>query len=424
MIDQRGASNAKRYSAVATDRLGDVLAATAAVSALLVATLAPTTAHAALWRFEPGVSLQLRHDDNPRLNVANPKSVTTSVVRGSLAISSLTEIREVRGFLKADAFAYSGDDSDLNDHVNYLAGFTSDWKRPLTKWSFDGSLRRDTILSDIDIIENPGDVTIEPDDDVDDASVQRTVERDRLVLRPAWSHSLTELTGVRVAYRFNRVDYDPIAGTGLVEFEDHKLRGEYYRSVSERDEFAGSLELIEYEAPAANREYDGYSLEAVYRRKFDETTDGEVRAGVFRTDFQTSTDSGEEDGYLFGIEGSKRTGVTRYSARLRRTLFPAGAGDLVKTDEAILNVFHELSERSSISFRSRVFENRSLRPDNPDANRRYLSLEPRFRWRMTPEWFFDVSYRYQRQNRDTDPESADSNAVTLSFSYFGITPLD
>ena len=386
--------------------------------------IAPLNASAELWRFDPSASVRLTYDDNPELNVANQNSVTSTVVTGAVALSSLTETREVRGFLKAQAFTYSGHDDDLDDHSNLLAGIEYDLKQILSKWSVDASLRRDTILRDIDLIENPGDVTIEPDDDIDDSSVQQTVKRNRIVFKPGWSKSLTELTGIRLRYRFNQVDYDDAAGTGLVEYEDNTFTGEYFRSISERDEFAGSLEYVNYKAADANREYDGISVEAVYRRKFDETTDGELRVGVFETDYKTTTSSGTEDGFLIGLEGTKRTGLTRYGVRLRRKLYPSGSGDLVRTDEAVLNIFREISERTSISLRSRLYENKSLRADNPDANRRYLSFEPRFRWRMAPEWFFDFSYRYVRQNRDTDPESADSNAVTFSVTFFDKRPLN
>lgn len=382
-------------------------------------------ARAEAWQIRPSISLEGSYDDNARMVVEGDEDevMATSLI-GALELSRLSEVRETRGVLRWDAIRYSGDDEQLDDRDNQLARLQHVTKGELHEWGVEASYRRDTLLRTVNVSFDPEDVELEPDDDVDDVLVRRSVRRNRMVVRPSWERNLSERWSVRTEYRYNDVDFDDVGTATLTGYTDHTVTLGTRFKVSEIDTAGLSVDANRYTADAFDRTFDTLGVRGSYSRQFTELTTGVVDLGVSRVSFDTETESGEDTGLIFNVGGTRRTALARFTGTVGRRLYPSGSGDIIRSDELVFNMNRKLTELSGLRVRARVFENQALSRDRPEANRRYLMAEAAWNRSLTRWWSVEASYRYRRQKRDLDPNAADSNAVFLSVKYTKPTDVD
>jgi hypothetical protein len=379
-------------------------------------------AHGEAWVIAPQVSLGVGADDNFFLNAAEPETVTAPRIAGDLALRRLTETMNLEGFVRLDYVTYSGVPNErLPDSSNQLYRFNGLFKNSdqTSQFGLDTTLRRDTLNRTVRLTFEPDDVGVDPDPDVDESLVRRSIDRDRWYFKPSWTGRISERMSLGLRYEYFETNYE----STLVDFTDQLLTGEWFYQLSERDRINVSVIGELYEAENGN-EFNNQRLVFGIEHRFTETTRGKIEVGGIRTDFKTGAESGVNEGYIARLSGSQLVGVTRFDARIGRNRYPSGSGDIVQTDEAVGNMSHRLGARTILSFRARLFQNESLLRDNPRTNRRFMSLRPRLRWRMTRWWYLDFLYQYRRQKRDIEPESADSNSVLLSVVYAQPKTLD
>jgi len=276
----------------------------------------------------------------------------------------------------------------------------------------------------VEIIVDPEDVTIEPDDDVDDAIVRENVRRERFILRPGWRRNLTERSGIELDYRFNGVTFENEERTDLRDYSENTIVGGLFQRITEKDRFSTSLAARLFRVPDDDRKDISYALLAGVIHEFSETETGSFRFGLRRTEFTTGSERSDDDGFLLRVFGSKRTGVTTFSGKLEHRLAPSGAGEQVEKTEASFNISRRLSQFWRFTFRSRLYETETLRVDDPNTTRRYLQYEPGLRWRLSRRWSMQGGYRYRRRKIDGDPASSESNVVFVSLNYAQPTPLN
>jgi len=279
-----------------------------------------------------------------------------------------------------------------------------------------GSWRRDSIIRSVNIVDEDA-PDQEPDDDVDASLEQFSVRRNRFIIKPSWSHRVSPQTELTARYSLSKVIFGDTTNTTLFDYQNHLLSGSYLYRITERNQITSTLGMTRYRTDLVKRDYDSYSLMMGLKHSYSETASGHFQVGWQESRYSDLDDSGDRKNYLFRISGEKRTGLTKFSVRLGRSTFASGAGDVVNSDELAFNMTRELSEKMNFSLRMRAFQNESIRSDNPYANRRYLSIAPVLKWNITRWWSVDFSYRYRRQNRDTDSRSAESNRVYLSVTY-------
>lgn len=385
---------------------------------LALMAVAADQAYAEAWQIEPSVSLQASFDDNARMTVEGDEDevLATSLI-GAVELGRITEIGSTRGVLRWDAIRYSGDDEQLDDRDNQLARLQHRSQGELSEWGVEASLRRDTLLRTVDVNFDPQDIEIEPDDDVDDVLVRQSIRRERLVVRPHYTRNLSERLRLRTEYRYNTVDFDHVEGAAVTAYTDHSVTVGAHYDVSEIDTVTFSVGGGRYTADDFDRTYESVELRGGYSHAFSELTTGVVELGVNRLSFDTDGESGDDTGFIFSVGGTKRTGLTRFSGTAGRRLYPSGSGDVIRSDEIKFRMNRRLTERSGIRLRARLFENEALSRDRPESNRRFLNAEAAWIRSLTQWWSFETSYRYRRQKRDVDPDSASSNAVFVSVKY-------
>lgn len=396
-----------------------------AIFPILCLLAAPRLSFAQTWVVQPTVRVEQGFDDNFRLEVDDPDEVFTTRLVGEAKLSRIAENMELAGLVRLDAVSYSGDDSDLRDRNNQLLDGTYDFEGERSTWSVRGTLRRDTLLRTVRIFDDPEDVTLEPDDDVDEGLVRENIRRDRLTIEPVWTYSLTERGGPRIAYRFRGRRYDNEEGTSLSEFDEHTLTGEYGYQFTEKDQLNTGVDLTRVHRADEDRDDDSIVVRTGIEREFSETLRGSADIGYRATTFDVdSPEEDTDDGLVVRIRGSKRTGLTTFAGQLEQNVTPSGSGELVDKIELRFNVSRRLSEVLRFTFRSRLFETETDRVRAEEVTRRFLSLGPRLRWRLGRAFSIDGSYEYRREKIDGDPDSAESNAVVFSLNYTKPTPLE
>lgn len=383
-------------------------------------------AYGEAWQIEPQLSTGLGYTDNWSLSANDPAVVSLARVAGDLSLSRRTELTNLSGVLRLDKIKYWGEKDNLNDSGNRLFRFSGLFRDrdEVSQLKVAGSLRRDTLLRTVQVAFAPGDVAIDPDPDVDEGVVRVTVDRNRLYFRPSWTTDFTERLSAGVGYDYNKVTFTGAAGTGLFDFTDETLSGIASYKSTERDRIDVGYRSNRYLAPDGDRRFESRSLTVGFEHGFSEIMTGSINLGAVSTSFDTPSESGDNKGVSLNVKGSRLAGLRRFSLLVGRARYPSGSGDVVQTDEIIFNMSQRLSETTMISMRARLFENSSLRADNPDVNRRFLSIRPRLRWRLTRWWFLDAFYQYRRQKRDTDLASAAGHSIYLSLVYSQPTTLD
>lgn len=394
-------------------------------SCVVCALILPKLSMADAWVVQPAVALEGIYDDNLRLETERegPDGVGTARLVGALKLARVTETVDIAGLLRVDGNYYFGDERNLDNRSNQLFDFSYFRRGELSRWGGFLSYRRDTLLRTIRAVEDPDDVTIEPDADVDEGLVPADVERQRLSLGPSWSRHLTERIQVGLSYEFSDVsfsggeDIGDTLETNVVEYQNHILGAEMLTRVTQRDRLALLFEGRRFEADN-DRKFNSYDLQTGVVHEFSETATGLLTVGARYTEFDLP--SGVEDdetGFVATLGGSKRTGLTTFSGTLERTVSPSASGNLVENDQLILNVSRRLSERAQFILRSRIFETEATQDTASNANRRYIAIEPRLRYAVSPSWSLEAGYEYRRQKRFFETESGDSNAVFLSLIW-------
>ncbi len=370
---------------------------------------------------EPSVSARVYYDDNAALTVKEHRASTGSELLGALKLSRMTDAVELQGVARLNVLLDAGGNV-YRDKDNQLISLLFARKGELSRWQIAGSWRRDSIVRSVRVTDLE-DVSPEPDDDVDAGLVYESVRRNRYIIKPSWNYRLSPRTEIAAGYGFDNVVFEDTRDTILFDYQNHSLFGSHFYRITERDRITTTLSIKQFRAAAAKRDYDSNNFLLGLEHNYSETAKGHFQLGWQQTSYESRFEDGTSEGFLAQIYGEKRTGLTKFSGRLGRSTFASGAGDVVNSDELVFNMVRELSETMRFSLRIKAFENKSIRRDNPDANRRYISITPALRWKLTQWWSVDASYRYRRQNRETDAQSAESNAIYLSMRYARPTPL-
>ena len=390
---------------------------------VLFSFLSPTAVWAQAWQLEPEVTVEQSYNDNYRLTTESEDKVFTTRLAGGLGLKRLTETIEFEGLLRADFVKYSGDTERLDDLDNQALGFKASRKFERTNFGLDFLFRRDGLLRSVSVVEDPRDVTVRPDQSVDDGVVTENVRRYRNEVRPNFNYQLTERSSLGLRYRFNDTTYDDNEITGLTDFKRHSITGRFQTQVTEKNAVLVLLTGSRFDSDSGNTT-DNVELQVGLSHDFDETTNVGFTLGGRRTEFDTATEDDSSNGFVARLRARKLGGLTRFSFRLERRLSPSGIGDEVETDEFNFNMTRRLSPLLRFSLRSRGFENESIRTRTSSANKRRFYVQPKLSWQITQNWYFETSYQYTRQKRFDSPDSADSNSVFVSINYRVPTPLD
>jgi|GEM_PF-3303769 len=437
-----------------------------------VLVLAATESHAEAWQKEPSYGLELGFNDNYTLQPEPENSagtnriqeVSTIKAKAGIALVQLKPAYTAKIEGKLIATGYSGDTkgyladnpntadpndqrylgAELDDRIDGVVELGLEGRQERAVWRFDAAVVTDSLLQDISLDTNVAEEGESINDDNDDGVVRDDVTRTRLSLTPSYLFKLSPVSYFRTSLTIGTATYDNTPDTDLKDYDEQKLVGLYSREFSRINSWSVDAELRNYEADEAGQ-FDSSVIGLGLLHKFSETTELGLRVAQSTTSYEY-TDSGtkikgDASKPLVQLTGSKTTGRTTYSLRLGAELYGSASGDVVRADEALFNVVYQYSELMTLTWRSKLFQNKSLRDkitaadgatltDDEksynngidDTNRRYLAIEPTVNWRFSRWWVLDAGLRYQHEKRDSRINPGVSN-----YAFVGVTfskPID
>ncbi|MBT8112116.1 MAG: hypothetical protein KJO47_00415 [Gammaproteobacteria bacterium] len=396
------------------------------VRSIFLVALLSNSASAAVWLFDPTVSLSQEYDDNYRLatSSSNEDEVSTTKLSGELALKGKSERFDLKALLGLDAINYSGDDDNLDDKNNQSVRLTSSYRTTeRSKFSLKGNYFRDTIvrttrflfLSDDDIPFDPNEDVFDPNEDVDVNLVRDDARRNRFTISPGWNYRLSEITSLGLGYKYNDLSFSgEDSNSGLVESDSQTIQANIKMQVTEKDMVTGRISES-YFRPDNDRDVDTLGVTLGWVHKFSESFEMDFTVGVRDSDFDNAQKS-SDSGFVGNIGATKRTGLTTYRVNLERRENPSSSGNQVEVDQINVAIQRELTEKLTFSFAGRFFDTETTDDSNSNSNREYISFEPGLSWRFLPSWVAGAGYKYAEEDLDGGG-SGDSNGAFIKISW-------
>lgn len=371
----------------------------------------PRISLAAEWSFEPSIGLATSHDDNATLTTGAHESATAVSIYPRMKWGKTTETSAVNIDLRLSATEYSGNQvPDTDTQTLTLNTYVQTTER--TKWSLDSELRRDILFESTQTTSGTGNLR-----DTDVGLVTQKVRRESLLARPSWTHALTERSSMGLNYEINNVSFSNIAGTGLEDYQDHRIAATYSYRLTQRDDLNFTLAHSAYRPDLSNNKSDSNQLLVGVSRAYTERTRGRFMVGVGETSEKTSAGTDDSSNYVLEAGLEQRSELATVDGVISRDVQPSGAGRSVLSNQFRINMSRKISPMVNLNIRANVFRNKVLEGSDPDVDRRYYELIPGLSWQWRPEWAFALEYQYRKQKFDASPNTAKSNAFFVGVNY-------
>jgi len=129
----------------------------------------------------------------------------------------------------------------------------------------------------------------------------------------------------------------------------------------------------------------------------------------------TQPASGDDQSLVTDISLVRNLETIRLLAQYRQRVSPSGRGQLSTRDEFNLRFSRTLNDRFRAGLGARAYSVTSV--DNQANKQDYVQLRGELIWRLTQTISMEANYRHTVLNRESLGEGADSNRITLWFTY-------
>ncbi len=378
------------------------------------------TVRAEGWIVTPALSVDERFDGNFRLDTEPKDSVWTSTLSGRVELARKTDTTELRAFGLISGLFYSGETRGLPNQSNQLAGVSGLKRTELDAWGLNSTYTRDSVIRTVDLIVEPGGVESDVAQDIDVDLTETPVRRARFRVSPSWRRTLTERSDFQFLYRFQDVSFEEVEGQSLTDFRDHDINGQLSYNLTDVDTLLAIADVGLFR-PDNITEWNSYSLQLGAERDFSRTMSAGFTAGGRYTTIKASVGGlqaeSDDTGFVGKVYGNMRTESARFRAALERQLLPSGSGDMLQTDQLLIDMTQGISDQFAFLMRFRAFKTKSLVLTDSSSDRTYLEVIPSLQWNLDPSWTVEASYRFARDDREDDPEAAIGNSVAVSLTY-------
>lgn len=383
----------------------------------------PSPGEAAEWSAEPSIRAGGEYNDNLRLTIQPHDTVKGTEISPKLGLSARSDIWQMGVGAELIHKRYSGD-SEL-DRDDKLFNFSSSYKTERSQWGLGGTKSKSSILADRQIDVNTGLIQVQRDQDARSIS-------------PSWSWMMTELTQLKLSYAVSDVSYTNGESLGLYDYRSQAIASRITREFSQQNSGLIDVGYSFFRVPKTGVESRNTSVQAGFIRIFSEDSSGSLTAGLRQT--ATFVPGGlptyayDKNGAIFqtGVSTSQHADSTssvynasleqlmnnvRVSITLRRALDPGSNGNQAKTDYFGLNLERPLSARFTAYLSAYAYKVSTITSTISGTDRKLYQVEPRVRWKWTPELSVDTTYRFTHLKRASEDSAAEANAVYLTLVY-------
>lgn len=386
---------------------------------LVLGMLAASDSATADWRFDPILRLAWDYDDNATLawRTDEEESINGAIGEASLEVRNVGENSTfmVRPMLRSRKY-----DGNLNrDADDQFLDLQAAWRGVRNQFRLNGVYAREAVrtaeLADADL-----DTDIDPDEIPDDETgrVTSRERRSRMRIIPRWSLQLSDVSSLETDLIYLDVDYsqqDPGVQT-LFDYTDTRLRMTYSRSFSTAT--AGRLSVFarDYGTERIGGDRTGYGFSAGFDRALSETVQFRATVGLEQTELDDPLPETSSDPNIVGdISLVRNLQTIRLLAQYRQRISPSGRGQLVRRDEVNLRFVRDLTDKFSSGLGVRAYSVDSV--DGLASEQQYVQLRGLVAWRVSRSFTIEADYRYTVLNREIIGEGANSNRITVWFSY-------
>ena len=268
------------------------------------------------------------------------------------------------------------------------------------------------------------DTEIDPEDIPDDETglIDGRERRERIRGTARWGYRLSNVSNLEVGVNHLDVSYDDRDPTStLFDYTDTRFRLSYARSFSPRLSGVITGTARNFNSERLNADQSGVGIQIGVTRDISETTQFRALFGVEDTDIQTLLPdaSTSEQNIVGNISLVRNLETTRLLVQYRQRIAPSGRGGLTRRDEFNLRFTRLLTERFSAGLGVRAYTRNTLRGDVAEQD--FVQLRGQVNWRISQAFSMQADYRYTVINRELSGEAANSNRITVWFSWHPLT---
>lgn len=385
----------------------------------LILVTIPVSSATANWEIDPVLRAAWDFDDNSTLSSRTDQEQEIS---GYIAEASADFVYSSdRGYFSARPILRTrdyGEDSGQNSDDQFLR-LTARYDGARNFFGVFGDYSNESVRT-AEIADADLDTDIDPGDISDDQSGLNFVgtKRERFKLSPRWSYRLSEVSALSASWNYLSVAYDEAPGRNeLFDYTDNRIRLGFRRKLSPRNDMVASLTARDFDTDRFGGDKQTYGLDLGFLHSLSERTQFRANIGVegFEEDKDLVNPDNPDPQMVYDISLVHRLQTIRLLALYRQRVNATGRGDLTKRDELILRLTRDLNDRFSAGIGVRAYNDTTI---SGTANEQtYVQLRGQVVWRLTRSLFIQADYRNTVLDRDVSGEAADSNRITVWFTY-------
>ncbi len=352
------------------------------------------------WAVEPFVNTSLVFDDNIRFSTTDAQSSTGLAANAGVVISNETDAVKTRVEPRVSYRSYA-EDSDLNSFDQYLS---------LSTTSFG---ERSDLGLDLSFANDSTRTSELEDSGITFINKRRTY----FSMAPSWRYLLTQLTSVKVRYRFEGSQYEDSGENGLNDFENQNATVDFERRLSEESDFVVRGYYQRYKVLELTNKASSLGLELGYKKRFSPRLEGGFFVGGVNTESTTEGKDDTSSGGSGSVSLIYKGETARYSGKYRLGVVPSSTGVVYLQNRISASVDSRINEKLSWKL-SALAQNRETLSDNAtQSDRLYYSVSPSISWRMKKDWRLQARYTFAAEDRNDDSGTANRNQVYVGVEY-------
>jgi len=374
---------------------------------------------AAEWELDPMIRAAWDYDDNAALSIRTDQEEELSGFIGEVSVDFRNN-GEKGFFSLRPRFRTRNYGSDSNrdsddDFLDLRAGYTG----VRNSFRFFANYARESVRT-AELADAELNTDIDPDDISDDDSgrVRSRERRERVRVTPRWAYKISDVSSLEADINFLTVDYseEQVSST-LFDYTDTRLRLTYRRKFSSRNTGLVTLTGRDYTTERVNGDRTGFGIAAGFNRSLSETVEFRALFGVEETNREDTGVPGASDdpNFVTDISLTRRLETIRLLAQYRQRVAPSGRGELITRNEFNLRFTRDLNDRFTAGLGVRAYTVDSV--DGITNEQDYVQLRGQLIWRLTETFYIQTDYRHTVLNREFFGEGADSDRVTMWFTY-------
>lgn len=372
------------------------------------------------WQFDPIFRAAYDFDDNATLSGRTDEELELSGFIGEASVDILYDTRNgffsLRPMLRTRNYGEEANRDSDDQFINLYA-----YRRgKRNSFQIIGDAARESVrtaeLADADLDTNVDPRDIEDDQSAAGLSVRQT--RDRYQVLPRWNYQFSDVSSFEAGLRYLTVDYEDQEGVvNLFDFTDSQVNLKYLRSFSRRN--SGFLEVRgrDFNTDRFGGDRRSYALSTGFASALSQVTRLRVEVGLENVEIEdigqgTIT---EKANPTFDISLVRRLKTIQLLAQYRQRINATGRGILTKRDEINLRFRRDLNELFSAGLGLRAYTDSTI--SGLPLEQDYVQLRGQVVWRLSRVFSIQMDYRHTVLRRAILEGAADSNRLTVWFSY-------